>query len=378
MRADFRFISGVGIGAGLMLLFDPSYGARRRGRVRDWFVHEMRRTADATGTGARDLSHRVQGLAAKSLRTVRNEPVSDDVLVSRVRSKLGRFSSHPRAIDARAEGGVVILEGPILAREHGPLVRAVGAVPGLSDVVDRLRVHETAGSVPGLQGGRPRGGESSEFRPRRWTPAERFLAGATGGGLVAYGAARRGAIGAVAALAGMSVVARSLTDLDAARLTGIGAGRRAVDVQKTIDILAPVDEVFDIWCDLEHFPEYTSHVQEVRHTRVPGQTHWKVTGPLGPIEFDAVITELIRNEVIAWRTVIGSPVQHGGIVRFDPIDEGLARVTIRMSYNPPGGALGDAGAKLAGLDLKSQLDDDLMRMKTYIESGRQPHDAARL
>jgi uncharacterized membrane protein len=48
-----------------------------------------------------------------------------------------------------------------------------------------------------------------------------------------------------------------------------------------------------------------------------------------------------------------------------------------MSYNPIAGALGHAVASLFGADAKSQMDADLARMKTMIETGIPPHDAAR-
>jgi uncharacterized membrane protein len=48
-----------------------------------------------------------------------------------------------------------------------------------------------------------------------------------------------------------------------------------------------------------------------------------------------------------------------------------------MSYNPPGGAVGHAIARLLGRDPKQEMDDDLMRMKAFIETQRPPRDAAR-
>ncbi|MGQ0547505.1 MAG: hypothetical protein ACT4P3_19600 [Betaproteobacteria bacterium] len=49
----------------------------------------------------------------------------------------------------------------------------------------------------------------------------------------------------------------------------------------------------------------------------------------------------------------------------------------RSDYVPPAGALGHAVAALFGADPKSEMDADLMRMKTMLETGRPPHDAAR-
>jgi uncharacterized membrane protein len=47
-----------------------------------------------------------------------------------------------------------------------------------------------------------------------------------------------------------------------------------------------------------------------------------------------------------------------------------------MSYTPPAGVVGHAVAKLLGSDPKSQLDQDLMRLKSTLETGKAPRDAA--
>jgi uncharacterized membrane protein len=47
-----------------------------------------------------------------------------------------------------------------------------------------------------------------------------------------------------------------------------------------------------------------------------------------------------------------------------------------MSYNPVAGALGHAVAALFSADPKSQMDQDLSRMKTMLETGIPSHDAA--
>jgi uncharacterized membrane protein len=115
----------------------------------------------------------------------------------------------------------------------------------------------------------------------------------------------------------------------------------------------------------------------VRPTKFEGQTHWVVSGPGGiPIEFDAIVTDFIPNEVLAWKTVQGATVGHAGVVRFDPVGDRGTRLQIRMSYNPPAGAIGHSLAWLLGASAKAKMDADLVRMKTLIETGRPPHDAA--
>ena len=81
--------------------------------------------------------------------------------------------------------------------------------------------------------------------------------------------------------------------------------------------------------------------------------------------------------MMAWRTLHGSLVAHGGIVRFDEeLDGRRTRVHLRMSYTPPAGWLGHEVAAAFGVDPKHSLDADLARMKTLIETGHAPHDAA--
>jgi uncharacterized membrane protein len=62
-------------------------------------------------------------------------------------------------------------------------------------------------------------------------------------------------------------------------------------------------------------------------------------------------------------------------VHFEPSGSGT-RVTVHMEYSPPAGALGHALASLFNGNPKRQMDEDLMRMKEFIETGVPPHDAA--
>jgi uncharacterized membrane protein len=113
-----------------------------------------------------------------------------------------------------------------------------------------------------------------------------------------------------------------------------------------------------------------SHVEEVvDHGN--GQSHWKVSGPAGiPIEWDAVITRQTPNEVIAWKSIENEPVKSAGIVQFHPNPDGSTRITVRTIYNPPAGALGHAVATLFGSDPKSAMDEDLVRLKSLLETGK--------
>lgn len=183
---NWFFASGVLAGAGLAYFLDPDRGTRRRAVARDQAVRAGHKAADAAGATARDAAHRAQGLAAETRARFDRAAPPDDVLAERVRAKLGRYSSHPRAITVTANNGVVTLEGPILASEVQGSIRAVRRLRGVRDVENRFEVHEVAGYHPALQGGVPRPGERIEFFQNNWGPAARLCAGAAGIAAAAY------------------------------------------------------------------------------------------------------------------------------------------------------------------------------------------------
>jgi uncharacterized membrane protein len=377
-RSWAGFLAGAGLGAAVMYLIDPNNGPRRRALLRDKAAHAAHKTMDGLDAASRDVAHRAYGTWASTRRRFEPEGVPDHVLAQRVRSKLGRYVSHPHAIEVDANCGCVTLGGKILTGEVPRLLHAIERVPGVCEIDNRLEQHETRDSIPSLQGGKPRRGESLDVFQRSWSPATRVLMGGVGSALAAYGASRRNTAGTLAWMAGAGCLLRAATNYETTQLTGMGAGRRAVDVEKTIHINAPVATVFDFWNKLENFPHFTRNVLEVKPTQVEGQHHWRIAGPGHvPIEFDAVTTRFEPNRLLAWKTVEGSPVAHAGVIHFEPDDLGrTTRVHIQFSYNPPGGAIGHAIAALFGNDPKAKMDADLARMKTTIETGTPPRDAA--
>jgi osmotically-inducible protein OsmY len=152
-RDILMFIGGIGIGAGLMYMLDPDRGSRRRALVRDKIISAANSVPDAMASTARDLRNRARGVAAGAKSLFTSDEASDEVIAERVRSKIGRVVSHPRAIEIAAEQGLVVLSGPVLADEVDELLSCVSSVRGVVRVENQLEVHEQAGDVPGLQGG---------------------------------------------------------------------------------------------------------------------------------------------------------------------------------------------------------------------------------
>lgn len=371
-----NLVVAAGVGALLMYLLDPAQGRRRVALARDKVTRIGRKTSEMTDAGLRDLANRAAGIGAELRGATSGERVSDEVLVERVRARLGRSVSHPRSIEVSAASGCVTVSGPVLEHEVEHLLRALESVRGVRQIENRLDVHATADHVPALQGGNGRPGPRHELLQSHWAPGPRLLTLAGGVALACYGLGRRGLSGTMASMAGAALATRAATNQTLARTVGVGAGRRAVDIEKTIHIDAPPERVFDLWSQYEDFPRFMSRVEQVDRLD-DTRSHWVVRGLGGRrLEWNSVITEHARPHVLAWHSEPGSPVQHAGHVRLQE-ENGGTRVTVRMSYNPPGGALGHSLAAALGRDPKQHLDADLMRMKSFLETGVAPHDAAR-
>lgn len=357
--------AAAGLGAGLMYLLDPDRGARRRALARDKGAHAARRLASLFDKGARDLRFRLRGVAAEARAAARPDHPDDGLLADRVRARLGRAVTHPHAVHVEAQGGAVTLSGPVLRAEAGGLRAAVAYVPGVVEVIDRLELHDPEEHLPALQGA-----DRTEAPLGRWSPLLRLSTGAIGVGLCAFGAVRRGNLGLVAGLAGATLLLRDAADRPLLRILGVGAGRRAVDFHKTVHVRAPVGEVYARFADVESFPRFMAHVREVRKI---GDDRYTFTaeGPARvPVTWEAEITERVPDRLLAWRSVAGAAIGNAGVARFEEARDGATRIDLRMSYNPPAGALGHLIASLFGVDPKHALDQDMVRFQSLIERGK--------
>jgi uncharacterized membrane protein len=373
-----RILAGGALGALAMYFLDPAVGRRRRARTRDRLLHGARVASQAGRATARDTAQRAYGVLADTKRLFEREDIGDEILVARVRTALGRMVSHPHAIEVKADRGHVALAGPVLAEEVPRLMSCVRSVSGVRAASDHLSVYPEAAGIPALQGGARRAGQVFELLRDRWSPAARLLTGALGAGLMLRSAHEGGLRGATLAAAGGGLLARAVTNYDLFSLVGLG--KRGITVQKVIRVAASVDEVFDFWTDYQNFPRFMPHVRDVQQGSA-GRSHWVVAGPAGvPVHWTAELTRVVHKSLIEWRSTFDSAVWHEGSVRFEPLespDGPATRVSVRLRYRPPAGAFGHAVAAMFGADPKSEMDGDLLRMKTIIEGARAARVPAR-
>jgi uncharacterized membrane protein len=227
---------------------------------------------------------------------------------------------------------------------------------------------------------------------------ERWLSMAAGGALAAYALKRREVPGGAAAIAGAALLYRGATghcdvyqalginrsDAQGSRGYGTGViadrgsdtraqlgGRRGIHVEESVTINKPLPELYRFWRNFENLPKFMNHLESVA-PREEGISHWVAKGPAGMrVEWDARIINEVTDKVIGWQSLEGSTIATAGSVNFDEDSHGT-RVSVHLQYNPPGGKLGAAVAKLFGEEPNQTIREDLRRFKQLMEAGEIP------
>ncbi len=140
------------------------------------------------------------------------------------------------------------------------------------------------------------------------------------------------------------------------------------NVTKEIIVNAPASQVFAFWKNFENFPRFMENIESI-HVIGPEMTHWKMKGPLGmSVEWDAKTIYMEENKKISWQSTEGTIETHGAVI-FEELDAERTKVTVGLEYTPPGGALGEAVAKMFN-NPDNQLEEDLMRFKKVVQEGK--------
>lgn len=141
-------------------------------------------------------------------------------------------------------------------------------------------------------------------------------------------------------------------------------------VRKSLIINRTPEELYQFWRNFENLPRFMQHLESVQITG-EGRSHWVAKAPAGTsVEWDAEITEDRPNELISWRSLEGADVDNSGTVHFEraPGNRGTI-VKVDINYNPPGGVIGAAVAKLFGEEPGQQALESLRCFKQLMETG---------
>lgn len=146
-----------------------------------------------------------------------------------------------------------------------------------------------------------------------------------------------------------------------------------VSVTRAVTILRPASELYSFWRKLENIAQVVKHPVSISRLS-DTESHWSVSGPGGKrFEWDAVVTDDVPNERIAWRSREGADIPNSGSVRFAsaPGADGT-EVVVDIQYSPPGGTLAKLVAKLTGKEAGQQVTETLRRFKALMEAGEIP------
>jgi uncharacterized protein YndB with AHSA1/START domain len=138
--------------------------------------------------------------------------------------------------------------------------------------------------------------------------------------------------------------------------------------ERSIEIDAPVERVFDVFSDFESFPRWMQNLAEVRPL---GQQHtyWVVDLPYGgSAEWEAVLTAFEPDHRVAWRSVRGD-VRTEYEAIFEQTRSGSTLLRVLLGYDPElsteevlRGAFGDHPGR--------QLEEDLEHFAYVVEGHR--------
>jgi uncharacterized membrane protein len=133
-------------------------------------------------------------------------------------------------------------------------------------------------------------------------------------------------------------------------------------IEKSIEVRVPVHTAYNQWTQFEEFPRFMEGVREVRQID-DTHLHWHAEIAGKDEEWDAVITEQIPDERIAWKNVSGA--RNAGVVTFHKIDPETTKLMLQIDYEPEG-ALESIGSAL-GL-VGRRIEGDLERFKEFVET----------
>ncbi len=145
-----------------------------------------------------------------------------------------------------------------------------------------------------------------------------------------------------------------------------------IQVEKTVTINRSAGELYSYWRELTNLPNFMGHLKSVTNKNEAGTvSHWVANAPLNlNIEWDAEIIADEPDHLIAWNALDNADIDNCGFVRFQPATGNRGtQVKVVLEYQPPGGALTNAIAKLFGESPQEQIGDELNRFKQLMETG---------
>lgn len=212
---------------------------------------------------------------------------------------------------------------------------------------------------------------------------ERVVCAAVGGKLVWDGLRRarhRSWRGMALALAGGELLRRGMsghcrlyealgvsTAVDRA-LSLPGAPDDARQIEHRVMIEARFPEfLYTLWKQPETMGRVMEQFADVSWSG-PDRSQWRVKTPLGKsFQWEAWTVEDVEGETVRWESLPGAEIPSDGTIEFHRVPGRGTEVVMRLRFEPPGGAIGDALAQLWGMSPATLAVRALDRFKELAE-----------
>ena len=156
---------------------------------------------------------------------------------------------------------------------------------------------------------------------------------------------------------------------DASRAGTLPDGQADSIVGRAVTINRPRAELYHYWRDFSQLATFMDNVERVDVLDAT-RSHWVVRAPGGKtVEWDAIITEDVEGEKIAWRSADGADVPNSGVIEFQDAGARGTVVVATIAYDPPAGIVGKLVAKMFQREPAIQARRDLRRFKQLMETG---------
>ena len=142
-----------------------------------------------------------------------------------------------------------------------------------------------------------------------------------------------------------------------------------VNIRINSVINKPLSEVYAFWRNLENLPKFMNHlhsVKSINHTI----SEWTAKGPagIGRLTWKAEIIKDEKEKILSWHSLPDSSIENSGKVIFK--SKGKAtELDVTISYRAPLGVAGESAAKLLNPYFQKIVNDDILNLKEYLESG---------
>ena len=138
---------------------------------------------------------------------------------------------------------------------------------------------------------------------------------------------------------------------------------------KTLLVGQPRAELYAVWRDFPRFAEFMENVVSVEQLG-DARSRWTIKAPAGrTVTLVTRIREEIADRKIAWESEPDSDIATKGQVEFEDAGDRGTYVSLVMSYDPPGGRIGQGIAKLFFREPNIQARHDLRRFRQMMETG---------